>query len=134
MNPLVVGRITELVPYEKTIREYRAPTDESIELFAEMLSKAESFILHKIHPTENRLGIAAVIFRDHIWDGIRCRYKVDLNGEIIESEIEIDGFRYPTLEDKMRMIYESVSSHIAKKVCEEIWEVGIENFTFNKGP
>lgn len=119
----------EPVPYEKTVIEKRAPTDDSVRIYAEFKEKAFASILDTIKTDNNVLSVAAITFQDFESFGAKCRYSVTLNGLKIEKTIPIKDFilknpevDMPAKQQVLREILKDVSEEIATRVCEEMFK------------
>jgi PAB1-binding protein PBP1 len=116
---------TELVPYEKTVHEYRAPTDESVKLLNEFKEKATENILSSFKLKDNIMEVNGFfIRRDAVsWTiDIYCRFK--LNGKEFNLKESFDAqefrkdidYNYNVESYKnavLRLVYTKVSEIIA---------------------
>ena len=115
-----VRNVIEHTTVEKTIKEVKAPTDESIKLYSEMKEKAYDSILMTLDASDNTLGIKAIVYRDHIEFCTWCKYILLLNGREIKGEIQIHEFEIAD-GDKlavMKRIYKDASDYIANELIE----------------
>jgi hypothetical protein len=84
-------RETEYVPYEKTVHEHKAPTDESIKLLNEMQEKARHNILATMELESNVLKANGIFFQnDHpAYNNIAIALRFILNGKeiIVEKQL-----------------------------------------------
>lgn len=71
---------TEYVPYEKTIHEHRAPTDESVRLLNEMQDKAMDNIMQKIILNDNMFKGVVYVVNSPMADGFQIYIRFTLNG------------------------------------------------------
>lgn len=110
------GRIEQLT----TIREHRAPTDDSIRFYEEIKQKAYNSIVMTFKPENNILGIASAVFKDYMSGDSFCRYRLKLNGIVIEDEIRIKDVYVLSEKDVMEKIYESASKHIAIELIKTL--------------
>ena len=115
----IIDRV-ESVPYAQTVYNSRAPTDDSIRLFGEMKDKAYASILITIRPENNDMKIASIVYRDHQYMDIICRYRMELNGKIIEDEVKVKDYGYLTERLVIETIYKSASKHIAEALCRSL--------------
>lgn len=73
---------TVYVPFEKTVREYKAPTDESIRLLNEMQEKAQQNIINTVLIDENNIKGISIYFQDEIiTNKIKYFLRFILNGK-----------------------------------------------------
>lgn len=106
------GRVlTEYLPYEKSVKEIRAPTDDSIKLYEEIKQKAYNSILETIQINDNTFNVKAEVFKDMASHALICRYTFTLNGKRFDGKI-IDN-NMLTKYEWMKKIYEDASKQIA---------------------
>jgi hypothetical protein len=103
----------EHIPYEKTVIEKRAPTDDSIRLFEEMKDKAYHSILESVCINQNTFTGKAILAKD--WQSAQyiAMYKFVLNGTAYEGRIEVT-------ESLIRSFETEIYRIIAKRMSEEI--------------
>ena len=78
----ITQRRTEYVPYEKTVHEHRAPTDQSIAILNEMEEKARQNIIKTIEVKDNFLSAIIVMFHDdYPMQNIVYNIRFKLNGK-----------------------------------------------------
>jgi hypothetical protein len=76
----VIERSTSLVPYEKTVHEHRAPTDQSVALLREMENAAAGKLVSAIPVDFNGLSVTLVSMMEPITRAHRFLLRYDLNG------------------------------------------------------
>ena len=105
------------VPYEKTVHEHRAPTDDSIRLYKEMVEKAEEEVLGRIEIKNNLVEAVVFWYQPQAICSLRfcCRFKI--NGEIFTITHEVDRplsqCCYPEIKPAVDELYEAMSKQIA---------------------
>ena len=110
----------ESTPYERTIHEHRAPTDDSIRLYEEMKEKAYKSILDTIKINDNILNLKAIIYKDPSHNHI-CSYSLTLNGEEFSGKFTISDFELQIAEDKgevLRRVVENISKVLAVRIVK----------------
>lgn len=95
---IYVERRTTAVPYEKTVNitEKRAPTDESIRIYEDMLEKAAKKVLYA-EKIQNNVLTGIVVLMSEGMCGIRCAGKFTLNGK--EYRIDVDELSATTIDE-----------------------------------
>lgn len=78
---------TEYVPYEKTIVEKRAPTDDSIRLYKEIKEKAYASILDTIEINDNTFNVRAIVYDEMLTMERVCKFSFTINGREITGEV-----------------------------------------------
>lgn len=118
-----IQRGEKLVPYEKTVIEKKAPTDESIKLYGEMRDKAYQSVIDEIVVNDNSLNIKAVVFRNDFERSIVCRYMFTLNSKGITGEVKESGaMEY----DKVKLM-QSVLQDASKRIADFLKPVVMES-------
>lgn len=110
----------EYVPYEKTVAEIKAPTDESIKLYDEIKEKAYKSILDTISINNNSVNIKGIIYKDICAFGVVCAYSITINGKEITGKIKRNDYG---LDDKHSIvidIYKKLSEHIAEQLIKSV--------------
>lgn len=116
---LVFPRSTEYVPYEKTIIEKRAPTDDSIRIYDEMKDKVRKSIIDTIEINDNSFNVKAIAFNDFSTMEIVCSYAFTINGKEITGEIrnrEIYGY------DKTSFV-KKLFTKVAENLALELFKI-----------
>ena len=118
------------VPYEKTVIEKRAPTDDSIRLADEYLEKAKKQVMSvfKLEPNALEPGVHGNIFmfnENFLDGGIQYIVQFNLNGAPFEFEFKLDHFEVRNLRllnnvEADRKIFEKVYETISKKIALEL--------------
>jgi len=86
---IVQPQQTRLVPYEKTVTEHRAPTDESMRLVQEMEEKVTRSILDRGQSTDNELNYKWMAVHDVMGDSVKVRGRLSINGKPIDILVEV---------------------------------------------
>lgn len=109
---------TEYIPFEKTVKEIKAPTDESIKLYEEIKQKAYESILDSIIINNNTFNCKAEIVKD--WQSYSniCYYEFTLNNKKIKGKIIVDSLLEK--EDWIKKIYEEASNQMAYELLNVI--------------
>jgi len=115
-----LGRNTETyIPYEKSVKEIRAPTDESIRIYEEMKEKAFKSILDTVVTTDNIVNYKYQIYKDVYSFNTILYFSISLNGKEFQDKIILDW----GIEDKRKAreeIYKKASAIISYKLLESI--------------
>lgn len=118
------------VPYEKTVIEKRAPTDDSIRLAGEYLEKAKRQVMSvfKLEPNSLEPGVHGnvFLFSENFLDGsLQYIVEFNLNGNPLKFDFKLDHFEVRNLRllntvEADRKIFEKVYDTIAKKIALEL--------------
>ena len=112
------GNKTEYIPYEKTVIEKRAPTDDSIRLYGEFREKAYSSILDTLEVNNNNLSVKAIIYSDLFEDVKVLKYKVIINSVEIKGEIKLRENEYKDKYSLYNEIIKESSRFIANEIIK----------------
>lgn len=109
---------TRAVPYVKTVHEHRAPTDESIKIYDEMLKKAKEAHVGGIK-TSTPIEMNIEIFRRPHLRGYEAHFFAKINGDEFQDFVEIqepmfEEWGYKQVEDLIREIYTKVLSKVVE--------------------
>ena len=102
-----------------TIKEHKAPTDDSIRLYGEMLNKSRKEVVDTIELQSNSLYMTAILFKDLLSSKLVCVYRIVLNDRPIEGTVKVTDY---TLDKRkiLIQILEKLSEQIALELMEII--------------
>ena len=104
------------VPYAKTVKEYKAPTDDSIRLYHEMLTKAQQSLLDSFKITNTSLDVIVNITHSPYKHGKYGMYKCTINGVNLYGEVPIETFMC-TREEVAHKIVDDIAKQLAKQIA-----------------
>lgn len=111
---------TEHVPYEKSVVEHRAPTDDSIRIWEEMKERAYKSIIDSIELRDNALNLNAIMYKEAFSHEKVCKYRFSLNGHEITGEVRSSIL---DLKNKMELylkIVDDAARHIAVEIVKSV--------------
>jgi hypothetical protein len=120
----------EYIPYTKNVIEQRAPTDDSIRLYKELLEKASNSILDSFKINTTYLDIDAVVVRSWETRGREVRYKININNKALYGSIPISFIE----EDRVKIaniIVEGLSKSISIELSKMLSNEVIKDIFFN---
>lgn len=113
----------------KTVHENRAPTDESIKIYKEMVDKAEKSVLDTFVISDNILNGSIVVLRNAETMGIDVIYRFTLNGKKFEGRIRPEYHEVIKVRNEViRIVYEKMSKEIASQLFDTLKSDDIRNF------
>jgi hypothetical protein len=118
---------TNYVPFEKTVTEKKAPTDDSIRLYGEFLEKAREAIVDSFVVRNTHLDASITIFNDHICRNKVVCYKVVFNEEPIIGKITLP-YNYSDRREAVISVVEAISKDLTKKLLDVIVPEVINNY------
>jgi len=117
-----------LVPYEKTVHEHRAVTDESVKLLNEFQEKAIENVLHSFKLKDNIIEADGFFIQSNFMDyniGVHCKFKINSKEYYVKDSINCFEFRqnlkgyfesFEYRESVIRLVYKKVSEIIAEEL------------------
>lgn len=113
---------TQYVPYVKTVKEIRAPTDESIRIYEEVKEKAYKSILDSFYLDSNVFKAFVMVHKDIYSDETVCRYKFTLNNKEYQNEFRSRDFDIKDKSDIIRKVIKGISDEIVIELTKKIYE------------
>lgn len=111
---------TEYVPYEKTVIEKRAPTDDSIRIYEEIKEKAYNSILDSIKINTNEFNLKAIVYEDLLSYQTVCKYEFSINGRIITDKIILEKYNSKDESQLLKIISNECSKKLSEVLCEVV--------------
>ena len=112
----VTSHTKEYVPYVK--EEKRAPTDDSIRLYGEMLEKARASILRSMKTQEGTICFSGFVYRDVPLGETVLMVKLVMSGKTFEFQIPIET-RYINDDEKiLHLVAERLSEKLTKIITK----------------
>jgi hypothetical protein len=107
---------THYVPYEKTVHEHRAPTDESIRLYKEMKEKAEQSVLDSFELENNLVNARVVVCKsaEYFNQKLQVHYKTMINGHEFTGVVKVEDTL--SRDAMVEKIVSELSKHIAIEI------------------
>jgi len=87
-----ITRQAPAYPQKVTVNEHKAPTDDSVRIYDEMIQKAKNQIIDTYKVEDNELNGCVILSRSHKCLGCVASYKFSLNGEEYTFEEELEEF------------------------------------------
>lgn len=118
--------VTNNVPRHISIKEERAPTDESIRLLKEMETEAHSKLIDTIDLESNVLNGKILLFNDHLNHSIKVVALLEINNKKYEFECKVPGYvvRIDNSKEHIyRQIYELIGAKITRMLMNDIQQL-----------
>jgi len=112
---------TEQVTREVTVKEYRAPTDESIKLLNEMQKKALDNIISQFSTSNNCLQMKCAVIEDYYDQAKVFICKFTLNGKDHRFDIKVHSWDVPTEQDLINKVYERTCAELAAEFMQPLF-------------
>ena len=106
----------------QTVTHHRAPTDDSIRLYDEMLDKARNEIVGKLKVENNIASFKAVAFEVFQDEKTVCKYEVVINGHVISKSVEVCRWEHDSVQKVVEHVARSISNHLTEKIMEKLWQ------------
>jgi len=110
----------EYVPYEKSVVEHRAPTDESIRLYDEMIDKVRSHLVSTITTENNPMSFRAAVFFEPQSFSYVCKYSVILNGKEFTGDFPLDADTPSRPVDVAQKVAKMLADQLARSIVPDL--------------
>lgn len=111
---------TEYVDRNITVKEYRAPTDESVKLLNEMTDKALKNIVNTFSTTNNTLQLTAAVYEDYRYEKREFLCKFVLNGKSHALQVGIPTWEFNTPEAMIEELYKRICNELAVELMQPL--------------
>ena len=123
---------TRLVPYEKTVIEKRAPTDQSVAILYEMQEKCQKAILDSVEIKDNGLEGVAVIRKSPLKLKFEIAYRFTLNGRNYTGSVETNCTSFSQNDNEaLRCLFKAMAIDISEKIVITLMSDAINDFRNN---
>ena len=119
---------TEYVPYTKNVVEHRAPTDESIRLYGELVEKAQRSLLDSFELKNSILDIAVQVTQDPLTQSRLIWFRCVLNGQVVEDSVKLPYSPLTSREEIIRLVIDDISTRLAKAITSKIFTENSREF------
>lgn len=109
---------TEYVDRNITVKEYRAPTDESVKLLNEMTDKALKNIVNTFSTTNNTMQTTVAIHEDYRNGRREFLCKFVLNGKSNILQVDIPTWQYETPQQMVEQLYTQICHKLAVEILQ----------------
>jgi len=113
---------TEYVDRNITVKEYKAPTNESISLLNEMTEKALNNIVKTFSTSNNTLQAKVAVYQDHRLQVNEFLCKFTLNGKNHMLRIEINVYETPDMNSMVEKLYAKVCEKLAQELMQPFFQ------------
>ena len=110
---------TEYVPYTKSVVEHKAPTDESIKLYGELVEKAQRSLLDSFELKSSSVDIAVQVSHNMLTREKQIWFKCVLNGQTIQDIIKLP-YSLATREEMAGLIIDNISVKLSKALMSKL--------------
>jgi len=119
---------TEYVPYCR--EEKRAPTDESIKIYEEMLEKARASVIDAFNVESNTFNGQIVVCEEPMMREVLVHYKFSLNGKEYNGMVREPSVNYTNDKGKIiRALFLKVADRISQSLFKMIPTSTIKQLT-----
>ncbi len=123
------------VPYEKTVIEKRAPTDQSVAILYEMQEKCQNAILDSVEIKDNGLEGIAVIRKNPLKLKFEIAYRFTLNGIGYTGSVETNCTSFTQFKqsdnEALRCLFKAMAIDISEKIVMTLMPDAINDFRNN---
>jgi len=119
---------TQYVDRNVIVKEYRAPTDESVKLLNEMTDKALNNIVQNFNTYNNCLQMTGAVYVDERLQQKSFLLKFTLNGKDHKFHVDVDSWECSTPPQMVDKVYtkvcEKLTGELMKPLLDELSRVG----------
>lgn len=113
---------TEYVDRNITVKEYKAPTDESVKILNEMTEKALNNIVKTFSTSNNTLQAKVAVYQDHRMQVNEFMCKFTLNGKDHMLRVEINAYETPDMDSMVEKLYTKVCEKLAQELMQPFFQ------------
>lgn len=113
---------TEYVDRNITVKEYKAPTDESVKILNEMTEKALNNIVKTFSTSNNTLQAKVAVYQDHRMQVNEFMCKFTLNGKDHMLRVEINAYETPDMNSMVEKLYTKVCEKLAQELMQPFFQ------------
>lgn len=113
---------TEYVERNITVKEYKAPTDESVKLLNDMTEKALNNIVKTFSTSNNTLQAKVSVYQDHRLQVNEFMCKFTLNGKDHMLRVEINAYETPDMDSMVEKLYTKVCEKLAQELMQPFFQ------------
>lgn len=113
---------TEYVDRNITVKEYKAPTDESVKLLNEITEKALNNIVKTFSTSNNTLQAKVAVYQDHRMQVNEFMCKFTLNGKDHMLRVEINTYETPDRSSMIEKLYTKVCEKLAQELMQPFFQ------------
>lgn len=113
---------TEYVDRNITVKEYKAPTDESVKLLNEITEKALNNIVKTFSTSNNTLQAKVAVYQDHRMQVNEFMCKFTLNGKDHMLRVEINAYETPDMNSMVEKLYMKVCEKLAQELMQPFFQ------------
>lgn len=113
---------TEYVDRNITVKEYKAPTDESVKLLNEITEKALNNIVKTFSTSNNTLQTKVAVYQDHRMQVNEFMCKFTLNGKDHMLRVEINAYETPDMNSMVEKLYTKVCEKLSQELMQPFFQ------------
>ncbi|UZS00870.1 hypothetical protein [Pseudomonas phage vB_PsaM_M1] len=113
-------RDTQYVTKEVNVKEYKAPTDESVKLLNEMTEKSLANIVKQFSVQDNEFNFGVMVYKNPLRYTTEVVIKFKLNGKEHTANFDVDEFK--SVEGQVQDVYKAVSGKLAEILIAPVFD------------
>lgn len=111
---------TEYVTKEVNVKEYRAPTDESVKILNEMTEKSLANIVKQFSVQNNDFNFGVVVYKNPLRYTTEVIVKFKLNGKDHEARFDVDEFK--SVEGQVQDVYKAICGKLSEILVASVFD------------
>ena len=117
-----LSAVTQRVTDNVNVREYKAPTDESVKLLNESTEKALKNLVKSFSTSNNTLQVTWAFYEDHLRQESQFLCKFVLNNKTHTLEVGIPDWRFDKPEDMVKELYTKICNKLTQELMKPLFE------------
>ena len=111
---------TEYVTKEVNVKEYKAPTDESVKLLNEMTEKSLANIVKQFATQDNDFNFGVMVYKNPMRFITEVIIKFKLNGKDHEMRFDVD--EYISVDQQVQATYKAICGKLAEILVSSVFD------------
>lgn len=111
---------TEYVTKEVNVKEYKAPTDESVKLLNEMTEKSLANIVKQFATQDNDFNFGVMVYKNPMRFITEVIIKFKLNGKDHEMRFDVDEYR--SVDQQVQATYKAICGKLAEILVSSVFD------------
>lgn len=113
-------RDTQYVTKEVNVKEYKAPTDESVKLLNEMTEKSLANIVKQFSVQDNDFNFGVMVYKNPLRYTTEVHIKFKLNAKEHTTSFDVDEFK--SMEGQVRDVYKALCGKLAEILMTPVFD------------
>lgn len=117
-----LSAVTQRVTENVNVREYKAPTDESVKLLNEFTEKALENLVKSFSTSNNTLQTTWAFYDDNLRQERKFLCKFVLNNTTHRLTVDLPSHKFSRPEDMVKELYTEICNKLAQEIMLPLFE------------